>query len=253
MDTDKILEFWNQRADLGVKAGSDDYIGKELEVNALARHIRDGMRVAEFGCGNGMTAITLALKHDIHLTCFDFAPAMIDAARKLATEAGVEDRLDFKVMDVRDERPLYEDFDVVYTQRMIINLSTWEAQTRAIRYLVSFLRRGGHFLMCENSQLALVKLNELRIQVGLDSISPPWHNLYLNEAEVTALDVSGAKLVEVDPFMSTYYFLSRVVNAWLAKCEGKQPAYDAPVNQLALKLPSIGDCSQTKIWVFERL
>lgn len=251
MSEDKIQEFWNQRADLGVRAGSDDHIGKDLEINALARHIRNGMKVAEFGCGNGMTAIALASRFDVQMTCFDFAPAMIEAARELAAKAGVGNRLDFRVTDVREEQPLHQQFDVVYTQRMIINLPNWTAQSRAMRYLVSLLKPGGQLLMCENSQPALDNLNELRVQVGLDAITPPWHNIYLNDSDVAALDIQDAKLVEVDPFMATYYFLSRIVNAWQAKSEGRQPAYDAPVNHLALKLPSFGDCSQTKLWVFE--
>lgn len=253
MSEDKVFEFWNQRADLGVRAGSDDYIGKELEINALARHLSDGMKVAEFGCGNGMTAIALASQFDIQLTCFDFSPAMVEAARKLAAEAGLGHRINFQVMDVREETPLPAGFDAVYTQRMIINLPDWEAQSRAIRYLTSLLRAGGRLLMCENSQPALDKLNELRTLVGLDAITPPWHNVYLNDAEMSALDIPGLVLVAVDPFMATYYFLSRIVNAWQAKSEGRQPAYDAPINHLALKLPSFGDCSQTKLWVHERL
>ena len=107
--------------------------------------------------------------------------------------------------------------------------------------------------MCENSVVGLAKINELRDLVGLGSISPPWHNVYLVDDDVMALSLPGANLVEVDTFMSTYYFLSHVVNAWLAKHEGKEPSYDAPVNQLGLKLPAIGDCSQTKLWVFERV
>ena len=253
MDKDKILEFWDKRAAIGINAGSDDYVGKELEIGALSRHIRGGMKVAEFGCGSGMTAIALASKYDIQINCFDFSQEMINVARKLAKEAGVEHRITFGVADVRNESPLPNDFDIIFTQRAIINLSNWNEQSRAIRYFISHLKQGGHYLMCENSSIALAKINELRSLVGLDLISPPWHNLYLNDKDISELKLSSAKLIEVEPFMSTYYFLSRIVNAWLAKREGKIPEYNAPVNQLALMLPAFGDCSQTKLWVFEKL
>jgi hypothetical protein len=33
---------------------------------------------------------------------------------------------------------------------------------------------------------------------------------------------------------------------------GKEPEYDSPINQLALKLPPFGDIGQTKIWVWRK-
>jgi len=252
MTDDAVLEHWNNRAQLQQRAGSDDLIAKKLEINALSNHIKKGMAVAEFGCGNGTTAIELLTQFDIELNCFDFSPAMIEAAQKLAVEVGVDHRVTFSVCDVRSETLLDKKFDLIYTERMIINLPDWEAQARAIRYLISHLRSGGRYLMCENSQTGLDRINSLRIAAGLDVINPPWHNVYLNDEQVEQLDLADAKLVEVDAYSSSYYFLSRVVNAWLSAREGRQPVYDAPVNQLALQLPPIGDFAQGKLWVFEK-
>lgn len=253
MTQDKILEHWNQRATLAERAGSDDLIAKELEINAISKHISDGMVVAEFGCGNGTTALELLRKHDIELHCFDFSPDMIESARKLAAGAGMEGRIRFEIGDVRSEPSLARKFDVVYSERMIINLPDWESQARAIRYLIGLLNPGGRYLMCENSKAGLDNLNKLRVSAGLETITPPWHNVYLSDDLVASLDTLVAKLVDVDCFSATYYFLSRVVNAWLATKEGKQPSYDALVNRLALDLPPFGDCSQGKLWVFERV
>lgn len=252
MTQDKILEHWNQRATLAERAGSNDLIAKELEINAISKHIRNGMVVAEFGCGNGTTALELLRRHDIELHCFDFSPAMIESACKLAMDAGMGDRIHFEIGDVRDEPSLAKKFDVIYSERMIINLPDWESQVRAIRYLIRLLNQGGRYLMCENSRVGLDNLNKLRVSAGLEAISPPWHNVYLVDDLVASLVTPGAKLVDVDSFSATYYFLSRVVNAWLATKEGKQPSYDAPLNQLALNLPPFGDCAQGKLWVFKK-
>ena len=59
MMEDKVLEYWNQRAGLAEKAGSDEVLAKKLEMRAINNQIKDGMQVAEFGCGNGETAIQL--------------------------------------------------------------------------------------------------------------------------------------------------------------------------------------------------
>jgi cyclopropane fatty-acyl-phospholipid synthase-like methyltransferase len=55
--TQDVCAFWNSRAGLGQWAGSRDVIAKQLEVEAIATYVRDGMRVLEVGCGNGITAI----------------------------------------------------------------------------------------------------------------------------------------------------------------------------------------------------
>lgn len=253
MTQDKILEHWNQRATMAERAGSDDLIAKELEIKAISKHLGNGMVVAEFGCGNGTTALELLSKHDIELHCFDFSPAMIESARKLAMNAGVGDRIHFEIGDVRKEPVLTRKFDAIYSERMIINLPDWESQARAIRYLLGLLKEGGHYLMCENSKVGLDNLNKLRVSAGLEAISPPWHNVYLDDDLVASLPTPGVNLVDVDSFSATYYFLSRVVNAWLAAEEGKPPAYDALVNQLALKIAPFGECAQGKLWVFERV
>lgn len=252
MTQDSVLHYWNQRAALAEKAGSADLVAKRLEIEAIARHIRNGMRVAEFGCGNGITAIELARRFDIELLCFDFSAAMIEAATAMAAEAGVAARVRFAVADVRDEPVLEETVDAIYTERMLINLPDWPAQQKAIRYLVGHLRPGGRFLMCENSATGLSQLNALRAAAGLEPISPPWHNVYFDDAEVAGLDLEGARLASLEAYSGTYYFLSRVVNAWLAAQEGKTPSYDAPVNQLALQLPPVVDCAQGKLWIFEK-
>jgi len=249
---DPILKHWNQRAALADKAGSDDVIAKKIEIKAISNHITDGMVVAEFGCGNAKTAITLRSQHNIELFCFDFSPEMIRHSATLVEKAGMTDHIHLAVCDVRSEPEIRQNFDLVYTERMIINLPDWETQAKAIQYLLKTLKPGGRYLMCENSKDGLDALNSLRISVGLQSISPPWHNVYLVDHLVASLKWPEARLVNVEPFSATYYFLSRVVNASMAALEKTTPAYDAPVNQLALKLPPFGDCSQGKLWVFEK-
>ena len=53
-------------------------------------------------------------------------------------------------------------------------------------------------------------------------------------------------------YSSTYYFLSRVVNAAVAAEAGEDPDYDSFINRLALKLPPMGDMGQGKIWLWRR-
>ncbi|MDP2808962.1 MAG: class I SAM-dependent methyltransferase [Rhodocyclaceae bacterium] len=252
INPDPILEFWNARAGLKAQAGSNDVIAKTLEIETLAAHLGDGLELAEFGCGNGISAVEFARRFDVRVTAFDFSPEMARQAAEHAANVGVSERVCFAVADIRDPPELMARFDVVYCERMVINLPDWPSQAAAICAMAGYLKPGGRLLMCENSQPGLDNLNALRSAVGLEMIAPPWHNTYLDDTRVAALDIPGCRLLEVVPYSATYYFLSRVVNAWLAKREGLQPAYDAPVNQLAALLPPFGDCAQGKLWIWQR-
>ncbi len=146
-----------------------------------------------------------------------------------------------------------DDYDLIYTERVLINLPDWEAQRKSITTITNLLRPGGAYVMCETSQDGLIALNELRERIGLPRITPPWHNRYLRDSEIEQLSIPGVVLEGIRYYSSTYYFLSRIVNAWLAAREGKEPDYEAPVNQLALSLPSIGEMGQGRIWLWRRV
>lgn len=251
MTTD-VLSFWNTRAQLQEKAGSNDLIAKSIELDALAKFFSDGLEVMEFGCGNGITALEMSRRFDITVQAYDFSPEMVKAAQQLAASMDFPHRVTFSTGDITHPPAIDKTFDLVFTERMIINLASWEQQQSAIRALCGYLKPGGRLLLLENSATGLARINELRAMVGLKAITAPWHNIYLDDDKVSKLDIEGCELTQVVPYSATYYFLSRVVNAWLASQEGKEPHYDAPVNKLALTLPAMGDHAQGKIWVFER-
>lgn len=248
----EVLDFWNDRARLAELAGSNDFVAKQLEVATLARYVRPGQKILEVGCGNGFTAIEFARRFDVDIHGIDFSEEMIKVAQKRAGEVSLKGKVRFEVADVGNLPGADSNYDLVYTERVLINLPDWPAQVKAIRDIASRLKPGGRYLMCENSQDGLDRINELREACGLAVVTPPWHNHYLHDDEVAALVIDGVKLAEVECYSSTYYFVSRVVNAWLSAQAGEEPRYDAKVNQLALLLPSIGEFGQGKLWVWEK-
>lgn len=248
-DPKDIRAFWNSRAGLGQWAGTRDVTAKQLEIEAIASYVRDGMRVLDFGCGNGITAMELARRYDVNVTGIDFAEQMVAAATELAQGQELKGVVRFQTGNVEDPAPLGK-FDVIYTERVLINLPDWPAQRQALARILDLLGDGGLYLMCENSQDGLDKVNALRDRVGLPAITPPWHNHYLRDDELSGFTHPGVKLEGINFYSSTYYFLSRVVNAWLAAQDGKEPEYEAPINQLALELPPLGDMGQGRIWLW---
>jgi ubiquinone/menaquinone biosynthesis C-methylase UbiE len=247
-----VREFWNSRAGLGQWAGSRDILAKQLEIMAISSYVRDGMKVLEVGCGNGITAIELSHRFDVDITAIDYAEEMIAAAQSLAEGQTLKGKLSFRTGDVTRLPEFQQAFDLIYTERVLINLADWQAQSDAIAGITRMLRPGGAFVMCENSQDGLQGINELRARVNLPKIDPPWHNRYMRDSEIADFSVPGVTLEDVNYYSSTYYFLSRIVNAAIAAHTGAEPDYESPINQLALKLPSIGNLGQGRIWVWRR-
>ncbi|MDO8468827.1 MAG: class I SAM-dependent methyltransferase [Candidatus Peribacter sp.] len=244
-------EFWNSRAHLGLQAGTQDVIAKQLEVEAIAGQVSNGMNVLDIGCGNGITAIELARRHSVHVTGMDNAEKMVEAAQELSKKATLKGQTEFRVGDITQLPTDLKQYDIVYTERTLINLPDTAAQAKAIRNIAKLLIPGGRYLMCENSAEGLRRINEFRAQLGLKIIETPWHNCYIDDESMQQLSSPGLTLERVLDFSSTYYFLSRIVNAHLASLKGEEPKYDDPINALALKLPAMMDgLGQTKIWIW---
>ncbi|MCI0577814.1 MAG: class I SAM-dependent methyltransferase [Chloroflexi bacterium] len=248
-----IRAYWNSRAGLAQWAGTRDIIAKQLEIEAISRYVRNGMHILEVGCGNGITVIEIAKRYDVNILGIDYAEEMIVAAQELIVGQELRGQVTFQVGDVRKLSSLGANFDLIYTERVLINLPDWEAQKQAITDICSLLYKGGVYVMCENSQDGLESINELREKINLPTITPPWHNRYFRDSELAQLVVSGVQLEGINFYSSTYYFLSRVVNAWLANYEGEEPEYEAPVNQLALQLPAVGQLGQGRIWLWRKI
>tara|TARA_Y100000310_G_C20653222_1_gene800634 strand:+ start:1085 stop:1858 length:774 start_codon:yes stop_codon:yes gene_type:complete len=213
--------------------------------------VKPDQRILDAGCGTGSMAHVLALAHPyVVVEGIDQAAAMIHVAK----DHKPLDNLVFTQGDLLDLKKRPARYDLVYTQRVLINFPTWQEQQKALRAIATALKPGGKYLMCESIQDALNTLNVVRRRVGLADIVPPETARYLRTDELAQMKV-GLWDYQRDSFSSEYYFLSRVVNAWLAAREGKEPDYDAPVNQLSLDVPSgivNGAIAQTQLWVWQK-
>lgn len=247
-----IKNLWNSRAGLGTIAGTQDLIAKELEIRELSKHMKDARYVLDFGCGDGTTAIELARTHPMSILGIDFSEQMIEQARKKPT-VNLRGCVGFEVGDVHSLKAHQKLYDYIYTERMLINLPSWESQKEAIYTIFEHLTPGGRYVMCENSMDGLTNLNKARVSIGLSVITSPSHNLYINDSDIEGVMYPGVILEGINDYSSTYYFISRVVNAWQAKQQGIEPNYDAPINKLTLDLPPIGNVGQGRIWVWKKL
>ena len=259
---DERLSFWEARSSMGFAAGSGDINLKKLEIEAISRAIiNHPSTILDAGCGNGFTLSTLAASFPgCKLFGFDYSPGMVKAAAELLQENKLSDRVSVCQASLLDPFPAslsglgipVAGFDCIYTERSIINLDTLEQQIQAVESLWGMVAPGGRLVLCEAFLDGLNEINAYRQSVGLQSISPPWHNRYLSLSELGNFLPDYNQTYEIVEFSGTYYFVSRVVHAREALLQGQEPSYDASINQHSLDLPALPIFGQSKIVIFEK-
>ncbi len=254
----KIKEFWDEQAE---KYGEEylatipDKILKDLEINNISKYLDSGKLILDVGCGNGFSTIKFA---ETYKSCFlgiDYSKGMIKNAVKNLNKKNedIKERLFFVIGDILELPFPEEKFDIVISDRCLINLVNIKYQLKAIENIWKALKKGGIYVMCEDTLEGLKKINELRKMVDLYEIPMRWHNLYLSEGKIFSNITDKFSLEVIDNFGSLYYIASRVFNGKLANIEGKEPDYLHPINVIAGKLPSIGDYSPLKIFVLKKI
>jgi len=93
----------------------------------------DGKRVLDVGCGPGRYCAAFAIR-GARVTGIDFAPAMIEEARRLAIEARINDRCEFIVSEVLEFK-VDEPFDVVIANGFFDYIADSVAVLRHLRAL----------------------------------------------------------------------------------------------------------------------
>ena len=270
MDLDNIKRHWVEwaKAGVGLRATTKTGTIKSLEIAALVHAIRrSGMQdrrrsVLEAGCGNGQNCVALAREFvTFNFVGFDYIDAMVQSARLLAESNGVTDRLRFVVGDMLDlaKCDLADSYDVVFTDRAIINLNTEERQLQVIGALAARVASGGLLLLLENFVETYERQNDCRELLGLPRRMPAEFNRFLASERVESFVRGlGFDLVAIDDFGSLHDLLLYVL---LPAISEGQINYDHPLvaaaTELCLRLGSVEDdlfgrFGQNRLLAFQR-
>lgn len=246
-DQQNVLAYWN---DNSVESMYDKHL-LNAEIALLLKHIPAGSKILDAGCGEAEGTLAYASIPGATVHAVDFSETRLAKAReRLADSANVTCRQ----VDFLGSYELDHDYDVVISQRFLINLMEWELQQRVLRDLMSMLKPGGRLLMLEGSRPGVDSLNALRAAMGLDPIPVKWHNLFFDDQTLVAfMHQQGHQLVNEDG-LGTYFVLTR----GLRPVVDQSLNWDSAFNRLAAsadvdQLLGFGTrFSRLKLWVFQK-
>lgn len=235
----------------------DDYVReKELEWilsyrDLLRRTHRRALQILDLGCGNGFALASLG--GGDRLFAVDFSEELLEIARSRD--------LPGCTLTLGDARQLaFENdaFDFVYTERCLINILEWEGQATALREIARVLKPGGDYLMIECFTDGLANNNKARADCQLPAIKEAHHNRYFEKEafseairpHFTVMDTSACGLPLPWNFLSSYYFVSRVL--YPAMLNGGEVVRNSEIAKFFSYLPPMGNYSPIQAFVLRK-
>ncbi|WP_040390322.1 methyltransferase domain-containing protein [Catelliglobosispora koreensis] len=173
-----------------------------------ATSLKPGQRLLDVGCGNGRPAVLAAQQTGVTAVGVNLSTQQIEDANKLASEAGLGDKVTFAVEDAM-HLP-YEDasFDAVWAIEILSHTSD---RVAAMREMLRVLRPGGRIVVSDVSER--VKLDDAQRE-GLFAaflmtsiVSHTDYPKLLSEAgfaEVKVQDLSGEVGLTLTKVLDTY-------------------------------------------------
>ena len=173
-------------------------------------------QVLDLGCGNGYQ---IKRQKNYFPQCNFYG---IEFTPELFQLANIEGKI--KLLDMRKLPWFSHKFDIIYSERSIINLYSWNFQEQALKNIGENLRPGGLYIMMESFKESLHQLNRVKKELGVITGKESKHNLFLTESVVKTLKKIGLfEKPGVMPknYLSSHYFLSRVFYQFLKPKGGR--------------------------------
>ena len=235
----------------GLSAAStmDDETIRHRELAMILEHL-EGHTILDVGCGNGYTISELhKVFHDKFFTGIDASREMIELceSRRLTQNVFFDLR---NIADFQCMPTLSDVFDFVYSERCLTNLENWGEQWAAIQQIHRILKPKGKFLLIECFTDGLENLNRARKECGLPVLkSKPWNHYIDKDVFVGAVGQLFNLLPCQSNFLSSHYFVSRVLHALVTK--GKQIKNTEFVKFFSY-LPPMGNYSPLQAFLLEK-
>lgn len=246
-DKDRLLEHWNRQ---DVESMYDKHLLK-AEIGLIKPHILPGSKVLDVGCGEGEGTLAYSSIPHVLVHGVDFSETRLRIA---AERLGERENVLLKRVDLLGDYALDNDYDIIVSQRCLINLTEWELQKKVLRELFSMLKAGGLLILMEGSQQGVDSLNEFRAAWGLAPIPVKWHNLFFEDQSLARyMRRLGARL-KGRAGLGSYFLLTRGIRPNL----DERLNWDCEFNRFAATdrietLLGFGTrFSRLKLWLFQK-
>ncbi|MDZ5724898.1 class I SAM-dependent methyltransferase [Acetobacterium sp. K1/6] len=254
----KIKSYWEEQAKIygsDPSATTQDVFLRKIEINYICDFLSGfdtPLKVLDIGCGNGYSTLQYKKRVNIHsYVGADYSEKMIqNAKRELKKEelSGVV----FKVMDVMKLSEYKEKFDIIISDRCLINLGGSENRRKAVSEIFKCLYKSGKYLLIENFIEGQIEFNKLREQQGLDEIQVRWHNSFFSKDELERVIKNYFIMDRFENISSLYYLATRVIYSKICMIEEREPDYENKIYEVASELPFIGNFGPVCACVLER-
>ena len=229
-----IRDYWEDPATISII----DANLHRIEVDTVSRHLEPDDRLADIGCGNGRATVEYArvVKECIG---YERSERFRQEAREACAASGL-DNLRIEHGDLMEMKTESAAFDCVVTQRLLINLESWERQQEGLEILRRLVKPGGRLILIENTDEGTLALNHMREAMGMKPIGKHWHNHYFQHQQFLDFMAPRFELVKHYDF-GLYYLLTRVYVPMFASFTGsgakavKDPLFDQ-ADQAARKI-----------------
>ena len=239
-------------------ATTGDIVVREKEIQQLFNFIKifsdqagtdkPMLKILDIGCGNGYTLSKIS----------EFFPENqywgLEFTEELYKIAKNRNLPDCEIINGDVRSMPFDDsfFDLIYTERCLINILDWEQQKLAISEIHRILKNNGHYFMIEAFTDGLESNNKARTECGLEPLAARYHNRYFDKklffsAIQNLFDIidpekfndSVSENIQTN-FLSSHYFIARVLHPLVTK--GKQIKNTEFVKFFSF-LPPIGNYS----------
>lgn len=209
----QVQEYWEQPGTLSII----DKNLHQIEMDIACKYLQSSDTLADIGCGDGEATIEYA-KHVKKCIGFERSNHLRSIASNAARKSGLKN-LEFKPGDVMKMKNVKEKFDVIITQRLVINLLSWEEQQEALLNIHNALKPGGRYIMIENTNDSFQEMNDMRVDVGLQPVPQHWHNRFFDYDKLIKFMDGKFQLLKTHD-LGLYYFLTRVYVSMFASFKG---------------------------------
>lgn len=272
MDLDDIKKHWDSNAKehkTSLDSTTKTSTIKRLEIYAFFRFIsqvckiNESKTLLEVGCGNGHNIFGLAERlPNFNFHGIDYSDDMILAANE-KNKIIDNKNLSFEVGDALEislNSSSTTQFDFVITDRLLINLNTWELQQVALKQLFNHVTEGGYLIFIENFIGSYGNQNTLREIINLPARTPDPYNKFMEEDLVESFIVNdmGMNKIYSENFGSLHDLMLYVL---IPHISGGKVNYDHPLMEsVTLLLENLseettncfGEFGQNRLYAFKK-